>query len=69
MCRTKSWGHGHGHHWFGHGPFGFLCEPPTKEEKAAFLEFMKKRLSRAIERLDKRISELKEEESESESEG
>ena len=63
MCHSRSWGHGH---WFGHGPLGFLCEPPTKEEKAAFLEFMKKRLSRTIERLDERISELKAEDSESE---
>ena len=37
-----------------------------KEEKTAFLEFMKKRLSRAIERIDERISNLKAEESESE---
>lgn len=63
MCHSRSWGHGH---WFGHGPFGFLCEPLTIEEKAAFLEFMKKRLSRAIEHLDERISELKAEDSESE---
>jgi hypothetical protein len=61
MCHSRSWGH-----WFGHEPFGFLCEHPTKEEKAIFLEFMKKRLSRAIERLDERISELKAEDSESE---
>ncbi len=64
MCGFKGWTHPH---MYGKGLFGFLCEPPTKEEKAAFLEFMKKRLSRAIERIDERISNLKAEDSESES--
>jgi len=64
MCHFKGWTHSH---WFGRGSFGFLCEPPTKEEKTAFMEFMKKRLSKAIERIDERISELKAESSESES--
>jgi hypothetical protein len=46
--------------------FKEVDEKETEEEKAAFLEFMKKRLSRAIERIDERISNLKADESESE---
>ena len=64
MCGFKGWTHSH---MFGQGPFSFLCEPPTKEEKAAFLEFMKKRLTRTIEHIDERISNLTAENSESES--
>jgi hypothetical protein len=64
MCNFQNWTHAH---WFGWGPFRLMCDPLTKEEKAAFLEFMKKRLSKAIERIDERISQLKAENSESES--
>ena len=63
-------GHGSGFGWgFGFHPFAgmFCCDPPTKEEKIAFLEAMRKRLSNSIGRLDEKISKLKAEESESES--
>ncbi len=63
MCKPKGFGWAHA---FPH-PGMFWCDPPTKEEQMAYLEFMRKRLSKAIERLDEKISKLKAENSETES--
>lgn len=63
MCKPIGFGWAHA---FPH-PEMFLCDPPTKEEKMAYLEFMRKRLSKIIEQLDEKISKLKAESSETES--